>query len=322
MNTKNLITRNFLFFLYKKKFKDSNIKGFKFNNFTTIESIHKFKKIKFVLNNPKIIHLGDQLFFFSIAKSLSNNFEIEIIIDEKDDIIFKDFFKISDNFEKNDLLISSIKFFCYQYKKYNNFNLLSVDYNEFSNNQNLHGHLQYNFLRKKIIEKPYPLNFEDLKILRSDFLKIDYYYFIFNDEIFSSLPINYENKRKTLIYSAFQIKSKFNAKIIRSGVHKKVYPNGLIDVDMTSSMKKKDIISYISNPKCLGVITFDNFFMHSASLFDKLIFVMPRGRILEKNSLKILNQTVPFFDSKSEITLLDKKYIKNSDKLINQYKYI
>jgi hypothetical protein len=322
MNIKNLFTRNILFFLYRNKFKESDIKGLRFNNFTKVKSIKKFKKIIFLLNNPKIIHLGDQLFFFSIAKSLSNNFEIEIIIDHKDDIIFKDFFKISNSFEKNDLLISSIRFFCNQYQKYENYNLLSIDYNDFSNNQNLLGYLQYSLLRNNIIHKPYHLNNKDLNVLKSDSLKVDYYYFILNDEIFSSLPINYENKRKRLISSAFQIKNKFNAQIIRSGLHIKKYPTGLIDADMTSSMKKKDIIRYISNPKCLGVITFDNFFMHSASLFNKLIFVMPRGRILKKNSLKILNQTVPFFNSKSEITLLDKDYINHSDKLINQYKYL
>ena len=148
-------------------------------------------------------------------------------------------------------------------------------------------------------------------------------FIIINDEIFSSLPLNFSKKRKRLFRFSKHLKNKYACLIIRIGKYP-ISPNftEFIDIDLSSKLKKQEIMPIISQKSCLGVLTFDNYFMHVASMFNKKIFVFPRGRLSMMNSIKILNLTVPFFNSKSEITILDKRYLNYSKILINNYNYL
>lgn len=318
MNIFSLILRNLNFYFNKKRFKQTNHKGFLQNKKFDLQNLSIFKKVIIVVNDPSIIHLGDQLFFFSFANILKNNLSIEVMINKDDDIIFYDNFKKLKKKNKGFLYLSSIKFFTNHYQKFKNYSLLAIDLNQFDPKLRLTEYFKQVMYDKKS-KVSLLKEFNNLKILKRNSINLKNKYLIINDEIFSSWSINFSKKRTALFDFARKVKNEKNISIIRIGKYK--INNKIIDKDLSGIIRKQDIMPIIKHKNCLGVISFDNYFMHVASIFNKEIFVMPRGRNFRSNFIKILNISVPFFESKSKINILDESYRKYKDELINEYFY-
>ena len=319
MNNIDFFKRN-LFYINKILFKKTKVSGFYTRGSFNIFDLKHINKIIIYLDNPSIIHLGDQLFFYCLAEIL-NKKQIEILIKKENDIIFNPKYKLSKKFKKNYLIISSLKLLCVDFFKLKDLNLLGIDFNEFKANKNLADSIIDAFenlmipCKKKFFFDPNIYNNNKQRFNSNK------KYIIFNDEIFSSFPLNIEIKNNLLIKYAIYLKQRLNVDIVKLGSIKRNYEKNFIDIDLSGLISKNEIFELVGNDYCVGVISYDNFFMHSASLFNKNIYVMPRGRIKHKNSIKILNLTVPFFNSKSTITIIDNNYKKFHKLLINKYSY-
>lgn len=71
--------------------------------------------------------------------------------------------------------------------------------------------------------------------------------------------------------------------------------SGCVLYDLRGNTSVEDVISFIANPRCKLVITFDNFIMHLAHMFEKKTFVKFRGKRTKSEEIFHFNFINPSF---------------------------
>lgn len=262
----------------------------------------KITKISFLLDDLRIFHLGDLLFFEPLICYLSKFFKIEIITKSKLSFYFKNcnYKVVSEYNPRTDLTISYLSNFLITKIKFSS-NLIAIDPNYLLANDNLTNQLINSFsfiLKKKNIKNEL---LSSIKNIDSKY-KYNFKYLLVNNEIYSSIHmfILFKNKFNKIFLNKIT-KLKKNYKIIKVGNSNNNTLSDVIDIDLSKKTNLKDIFFLVSNKNCIGTISFDNFLMHLAFMYKKkFIYIIERGRLSYKKKIQIRSTTIPFFDFKSK----------------------
>lgn len=262
----------------------------------------KIIKISFLLDDLRIFHFGDLLFFEPLICYLNNFFKIEIITKSKLSFYFKscNYKVVSEYNPRTDLTISYLSNFMISKIKFTS-NLIAIDPNYLLTQDNLTNQLinSFSFILKKKNIRNQSLSY--IKNINSKF-NYNFKYVLINNEIYSSMHmyILFKNKFNRIFQNNI-IKLRKNYKIIKVGNGNNNYFSDIIDIDLSRKTSLKDIFFLVNNKNCIGTVSFDNFLMHLAFMYKKkFIYIIERGRISNKKKIQIRSTTIPFFDFKSQ----------------------
>lgn len=267
------------------------------------------KKILIFLDDQKIFHIGDKLFFLPLIIALSEKFKL-VIIDKN-----KSFQSIFENLNldyQNDLpenlhdylIISYLKSYKYfVFKK--NISFIGVEFPRAKLIKSMYPYLFQifnNLLSIDInINKDYLKDFKNLfkksRFKDLDLTKINQYYIFNNDIISRYLNVYFLDKNKLMSYAS-QFSKKYPIIFVSQFKNKSKLPQNFID--LTSETEFYDVVNLISHKKCLGTISFDNMFVHLSTIFDKEIHYFERY-LSKKKGYKMNLLFIPFISNSYSI---------------------
>lgn len=281
------------------------------------------KKVIFCFWDPKLVHLGDQLFYQPVIDFLNKQFQVEIItysamknyfsslgyktyvLDEKENekiegailITTKDmFWEITRKFSKNNIFFGIefssppkakrvveiiFEIILEVFKKLN----ISCKTSDLDN-VNL-----CPIFSSSILEKY--KNSSSLKIFLEN---LDKKFFLFNNYIFSRF-IGIGPKRKKMLEDLAKEKKKEGYLIVHTGSKKdketdrKKYD--FIDYDLRGITEPLELFKILSLDNVYGVISFDTFIMHVASMLRKDLYIVIKSRLTGKKNENIIKIFVP-----------------------------
>jgi len=290
--------------------------------FNQVKNFHFSGKIIFGFWNPKIIHLGDQLFYQPIIDFLNKNFEVEVLTYPA----IKDYFttlgyktfeieKIQGKIE-GAIFISNRDFLWEMRKNFGRKNIfLGIDYASPPRTERVVELIfrvvikflqENNFLRKSV-----DLKKEDLCPKVSPFLLAKYEndpaldvflknpdkkFLLFNNYVFSNFK-GIDKEREENLEKIAREKKKEGYLIVHIGSEKdkamdrKFYD--FVGYDLRGKTTPLSLFKILSLKNVKGVISFDTFVIHVASILKKDLYVVIKKRSSYKEEEKIKKVFVP-----------------------------
>ena len=290
--------------------------------FNEVKNFHFSGKIIFGFWNPKIIHLGDQLFYQPIIDFLNKKFEVIVLTYPA----MKDYFATLgyktfgiDEFErevKGVIFISNEDLLWEMRKNFGKENIfLGINYASPSTPKRvveLIFEVVIKFLqRNNLLEKPIGLKKEDLCPKVSPLLLTKYEndpnldvflknpdkkFLLFNNYVFSNFKgVNKERKKK--LESLAKEKKKEGYLICHIGSKKdKIMDKNFysfVDYDLRGKINPLCLFKIFSLKNVYGIISFDTFVIHTASILKKDLYVVIKGRSSYEKEEKIKKVFVP-----------------------------
>ena len=281
----------------------------------------KIKSILLYLDDEKMMHLGDHLFFEPLAKYLKlSGFKLSIYPTKIMKFYFEDLGYEIDNdkkLSKYDLIISCSRVY-EKLKKIKNQTLLI---NTTSSKIKLPicddiVHKVSRFLRLKEPNGACIPSFINCSLDRNKFpfFKTNEKYIIFNNYIDSGTIRSGASHQILLIKFIKKLKVNTGFKIIHTGSrHDKAYDSrkyDFVDFDIRGKCALRDIFALCEQKNVIYNVSFDSFQMHLFFILNKKSFILFRGRLIKKNEdfiKKYVNP--PFKEPRSEYLI---EYIEDS----------
>jgi len=281
-------------------------------------------QVVFDFSNPKIIHLGDQLFYQPIIEYLSKKFRVIVLTYPA----MKDYFstlgyltlspqEIDKKKVRGSVLISNEDFLGQMKKNFSLQNIfIGINYASPQKPKKV-VELVFNSILK-VLKKTEIINLMEELAMGIKYLPMispqllenfpnnphlnfflknpDKKFILFNNYVFSNF-LGVSRKRKRILENLAYQKKKQGYLIIHTGSRndkegdKKRY--GFVDYDLRGKINPIDLFKILSLKNVKGVISFDTFVLHAASLLNKQLYIVLKGRGGKGKNEKIKKVFVP-----------------------------
>ena len=258
----------------------------------------KYNSRRYILNDPKIFHLGDGI-NFSLLLCNDNSYTLDAyqILDE-----LINSFVVNNSLEqslgkKETLVIKPIGNLVDIYFFLIKMPILLIDLMDIGIEEKIP-----NYLMQIIDHEEINLgNFKCINILKhqsQNYLKSENY-IVVNLELASGSFRVKEEYYKVIWNAGLEYALENDCKIIMVGVHKIRYSwmsetKNLNLIDLRGKLTITELIKVIGSNSCPAIFTFDNLIMHIANIFEKKCFIKFRGKknvLVEKFHYKIVNNS-------------------------------
>lgn len=267
----------------------------------------KIKKVLIYLNDSYYAHLGDQLFFEPLLKTLKNSYDVVISPTRPMEEYFKNLnynVKREIDFKNYDLIITRTDFYPLLKNIENTIFLKTRDLNKKICKLFIDEVL--NFLNCKIDcvnikNKPSILKEEENNKL---ILEEGFKYIIFSNYIDSGSIFTFNKSYKELEKFCKKRANQLGYKVIHVGSKKdkendrNIYP--FVDLDLRGETSVLDLFKIINKKNIVEYIGFDGFIMHLFFIYEKKVFVKVRNKLTKKRMEDIIKYVNPPFENDNQ----------------------